>query len=104
MSVDEQSVAEVRAFNRVWTRAIGVLQAGLLDTSYSLTEARLLFELGQADSTDLVDLRRRLELDAGYISRLLARFKEDGLVRAVTSPADGRRQVMSLTSRGREVF
>jgi DNA-binding MarR family transcriptional regulator/GNAT superfamily N-acetyltransferase len=94
----------VRRFNRFWTARIGVLQAGLLETPYSLTEARVIFELAQSDTTDLVDLRRRLGLDAGYLSRILGRFKSDGLVETVTSPEDGRRLVVSLTEQGREVF
>lgn len=96
--------AALRRFNRFWTAKIGVLQAGLLDTSYSLTEARVIFELAQSEATDLVDLRRRLELDAGYLSRIIARFRADGLVDTRASPEDGRRQVVSLTPKGREVF
>lgn len=96
--------AALRRFNRFWTAKIGVLQAGLLDTPYSLTEARVIFELAQSDATELADLRRRLELDAGYLSRIIARFRADGLVDTRASPEDGRRQVVSLTSKGREVF
>jgi DNA-binding MarR family transcriptional regulator/GNAT superfamily N-acetyltransferase len=97
-------VGTVRAFNRFWTRQIGVLQAGLLDTPYSLTEARVLFELAQAKRTDLADLRRALGLDAGYLTRIVARLKGDGLATAERSPDDGRRQVIRLTRQGREVF
>jgi DNA-binding MarR family transcriptional regulator/GNAT superfamily N-acetyltransferase len=94
----------LRRFNRFWTAKIGVLQAGLLDTPYSLTEARVIFELAQSDATDLADLRRRLELDAGYLSRILARFRTDAVVDTRVSSEDGRRQVVSLTPKGREVF
>ncbi len=96
--------AALRRFNRFWTAKIGVLQAGLLDTPYSLTEARVIFELAQSDATNLADLRRRLELDAGYLSRIVARFRADGLVDTRASSEDGRRQVVSLTPKGREVF
>jgi DNA-binding MarR family transcriptional regulator/GNAT superfamily N-acetyltransferase len=97
-------VTAVRAFNRFWTQQIGVLQAGLLDTPYSLTEARVLFELAQAERTDQADLRRELGLDAGYLTRIVARLKGDGLVTAERSTGDGRRQVIRLTTQGREVF
>jgi DNA-binding MarR family transcriptional regulator/GNAT superfamily N-acetyltransferase len=94
----------VRAFNRFWTEQLGLLDAGLVDTPYSLTEARLLFELAQAPRTDVLDLRRRLRLDSGHLSRLLSRFRADGLILTEASPEDGRRQVAALTARGREVF
>src|SRR5262245_12620433 len=94
----------VRAFNRFWTERIGLLDAGLVETPYSLTEARLLFELAQAPSTDVADLRRRLRLDSGHLSRLLARLRADGLVATRASARDGRRQVATLTGSGRKVF
>src|SRR3954468_9808022 len=69
-------IAAIRAFNRFYTSRIGVLRDGLLATEHALPEARVLFELGQApDGTDVADLRRTLELDAGYLSRLLARME-----------------------------
>jgi len=102
--VMEERERALRRFNRFWTAKIGVLQAGLLDTPYSLTEARVIFELAQSDATDLADLRRRLELDAGYLSRILARFRTDAVVDTRVSSEDGRRQVVSLTPKGREVF
>src|SRR5947209_9823674 len=73
-SIDER-VAAVRAFNRFYTNVIGVLSEGLLHTSYSLTEARVVFELSQRESTEVADLRRTLDIDAGYLSRMLARFE-----------------------------
>jgi DNA-binding MarR family transcriptional regulator/N-acetylglutamate synthase-like GNAT family acetyltransferase len=97
-------VAAVRAFNRFWTRQIGVLRAGLLDTSWSLTEARVLFELAQRPATDLADLRRTLDLDAGYLTRIVARLRDAGLLTAERSPSDGRRQVLRLTERGLAEF
>lgn len=97
-------VQAVRSFNRSWTRQIGVLQAGLLDTPYSLTEARVIFELAQADTTDLADLRARLGLDAGYLSRIMGRLRSDRVVRTGPSASDARRQVVALTARGRRVF
>ena len=97
-------VHAVRAFNRFWTQQIGLLQAGLVDTPWSLTEARVLFELAQQDATDLADLRRTLQLDAGYLTRIVGRLKDARLVTAERSPNDGRRQVIRLTEEGRAEF
>jgi DNA-binding MarR family transcriptional regulator/GNAT superfamily N-acetyltransferase len=97
-------VAAVRAFNRFYTGLIGVLGEGVVDSPYSLTEARVLFELAQAEVTEVVDLRMRLHLDAGYLSRIVARFEGDGLVSRARSPEDGRRVVLRLTGEGRAVF
>lgn len=97
-------VAAVRAFNRFYTNAIGVLREGLLRTPYSLTEARVVFELGQQDVTEVADLRRTLDIDAGYLSRILTRFETDGLATRERSRADGRRQTIRLTDLGRAAF
>jgi DNA-binding MarR family transcriptional regulator len=91
----------VRRFNRCYTKILGMLAEGLVETPYSLTEARVLFELNQQDNTEVTELRRELDLDAGYLSRLLARFETDGLVTRGRSATDGRRQVIDLTETGR---
>jgi DNA-binding MarR family transcriptional regulator/N-acetylglutamate synthase-like GNAT family acetyltransferase len=100
----EQDVAALRAFSRFYTRVLGVLDDGLLDTPYSLTEARVLYELAQRDGTETVELRRAVGIDAGYLSRLLSRFSADGLITRERSPDDGRRQVIRLTASGRTAF
>ena len=100
----EQRIAELRAFNRFYTNLIGVLRQGYLRTPYTLTESRLIFELAQADQLDVADLRRSLDIDAGYLSRILKRFEADGIVERARSAVDRRRQVIRLTSRGRQVF
>ena len=79
-------------------------QRHLLSTPYSLTEARVLFELGQRDETEVAELRRAIGLDAGYLSRLLGRFEDGGLVRRERSTSDARRQLIRLTSKGRDTF
>ena len=101
MSVaSEDRVAAVRAFNRFYTGRIGVLGEGLLRTPHSLTEARVLYELGQREAIDVADLRRELAIDAGYLSRLLARLQERGLLVRERSASDGRRQRVRLTEEG----
>ena len=99
-----ERVAAVRSFSRYFTRVIGVLDEGLLDSPYSLTEARVIFELAQTDVAEVVTLRRTLGLDPGYLSRILARFEADGLAVRERSGVDGRRQTVRLTVAGRDVY
>jgi len=98
------TLAAVRAFSRFYTRTLGVLEDGFLHSPYSLTEVRVLFELGQRESIDAVELRRMLGLDAGYLSRLLARFGADGLLTRERSTVDARRQVIRLTASGTTAY
>jgi DNA-binding MarR family transcriptional regulator/GNAT superfamily N-acetyltransferase len=102
--MSDARVQAVRRFNRYYTRVLGVLDEGLNQTPYSLTEARVLFELSQHDSVEVTALRTDLGLDAGYLSRLLARFEKDGLVSRGRSETDGRRQLVGLTDAGRQVM
>ncbi|NUT52284.1 MAG: MarR family transcriptional regulator [Saccharothrix sp.] len=97
------TVADVRAFNRFYTGVIGVLDRGYLASPYSVTEARVLFELA-AGPCEVPDLRTALNLDAGYLSRILTRFDRDGLVTRAPSGRDPRRHVVTLTPRGRSEF
>lgn len=96
--------AEVRAFNRFYTRVIGVLDGGHLGTRFSLVEARLLYELAGTAESGVSDLRQRLDLDAGYLSRILGRLEGDGLVRREQHPGDARRQLVILTGAGQTAF
>jgi DNA-binding MarR family transcriptional regulator/GNAT superfamily N-acetyltransferase len=96
-----ESIAAVRAFNRFYTRWVGALDEGLLRTRHSLPEARVLFELGRRDQTEVSELRRMLELDAGYLSRLLGALEAQGLVARERAASDGRRQLARLTKAGR---
>jgi DNA-binding MarR family transcriptional regulator/GNAT superfamily N-acetyltransferase len=97
-------VAAVRAFNRFYTRLLGLLEEGLLHSPYTLTEVRVLFELSSRGSTEVADLRRALDLDAGYLSRMLARLDAEGLVSRQRSADDARRQTVALTEQGRRTF
>jgi DNA-binding MarR family transcriptional regulator/GNAT superfamily N-acetyltransferase len=104
LTADNAAVAAVRRFNRFYTNMIGLLRGKYLDTPYSLTEARLLFELAQRDTSEVADLRRTVDIDAGYLSRILARFEADGLITRQRSAADARRQVIRLTGTGRSAI
>src|SRR3954471_1505408 len=99
-----EDVAAIRAFNRFYTARVGALRDGLLATAHPLPEARVLYELGQRGTTDAGDLRRALELDAGYLSRLLGRLEDQGLVARERSAADARRQLVTLTTNGRAAY
>jgi len=100
----DASIAAVRAFNRFYTRRIGVLDEGLAQTEFSLTEARLLWELAHSPQLSATELGRELQLDAGYLSRLLRSLRERGLIKARAHPADGRQSLLSLTAAGRRAF
>ena len=102
---DPARIEAVRRFNRFYTRRIGVLDDGLLDSPFSLAEARLLWELAQADARLTASrLARELDLDPGYLSRLLRRLKDRGLVRAGRSKEDARVQWLSLSPAGQRAF
>jgi DNA-binding MarR family transcriptional regulator/GNAT superfamily N-acetyltransferase len=94
-------VAQVRAFNRFYTNVIGVLHGLYLDSPYTLTEGRLLFEIARHGSVVVSDLRRTLDIDAGYLSRVLTRFEAESLVTRHRSAGDARRQEIRITDTGR---
>lgn len=100
----EERVSAVRRFNRFYTRRIGVLREGLLHSPYSLTEARIIFELANRDSFTASELGAELGLDAGYMSRILAGLEQQGLIEKVRSESDGRQRLISLTEEGRKAF
>ncbi|MDP2295823.1 MAG: helix-turn-helix domain-containing GNAT family N-acetyltransferase [Pseudolabrys sp.] len=103
-SADIDRIAAVRRFNRFYTRQIGVLRKNFLDSPYSLGEMRVLYELAQGDDKTASDIGRNLDLDAGYLSRVLRDFEKKGLVKRTTSKVDARQSHLSLTAQGRKVF
>ena len=94
----------VRSFNRFYTKQIGVLEEGLLRSAFSLTEARLLYELDQRGETTATALVEALEINPGYASRLLGRLQRKGLLRRRPSATDGRLSLLSLTAKGARDF
>src|SRR6266568_170185 len=100
----EQRISAVREFNRFYTRQIGVLQEGLYNSKFSLTEVRVLYELAHQEKLTASELSLSLGLDAGYLSRMLSGFRRRGLVAKEKSSVDGRQSFLRLTNRGREVF
>jgi DNA-binding MarR family transcriptional regulator/N-acetylglutamate synthase-like GNAT family acetyltransferase len=100
----EERISAVRQFNRFITQKIGVLGDGYLHTPYSLAQARILYELGHGQALTATWLCRELSLSAGYLSRILEGFKNQGLVEKIRSEADGRQHILHLTPLGKEAF
>jgi len=105
---DEQRIGAVRRFNRFYTRQIGVLRRNYLDSPYSLGEMRVLYELAQTGklggARTASDIGRALDLDAGYLSRVLRNFEKRGLISRKTSRQDARQSHLALTARGARLF
>lgn len=96
----EPRVAALRRFNRFWTARIGVLREGLWGSPYSLTETRVLYEIAHRDGVTASVLARELELDSGYVSRMVGGFEKAKLVLREADPADGRKSVLRLSEQG----
>ena len=106
MSLSERDhrIDAIRRFNRFYTKRIGVLREGLLDSGFSLAEARLLYEIAHHQCPTAAHLGKELDLDAGYLSRMLRGFEKRGLLRRTPSESDRRQYLLSLTAAGREAF
>jgi DNA-binding MarR family transcriptional regulator/N-acetylglutamate synthase-like GNAT family acetyltransferase len=100
----ERRIEVVRRFNRLYTRRIGVLHEGYLDSPFSLTEVRVLYELAHREKATASELGKELGLDAGYLSRILRGFRQRGLIADKPSEADGRQRLLWLTEQGQAVF
>ena len=102
---DKKSVTDaVRRFNRFYTRKIGVLEQHLLESHFTLTEARVLFELAHRDEALAKDIGIELGLDPGYLSRIVQAFMKKGLVARKTVPSDRRQFKLALTAKGKQAF
>ncbi len=99
-----QSIHAVRSFNRFYTRQIGVLRDGLLKSPFSLAEVRVLYEIAHRRQPTASDVYKHLDLDPGYLSRILSRLGKRGLIRKTVSQSDGRQSLLELTARGLKTF
>ena len=97
-------IAAVRAFNRFYTSKLGVLGQQLLKSPFSLSEARVLYEIANRDSPSAKEIGIELGLDPGYLSRIVQKFDEDGLIIRKPLPADRRQYQLGLTAKGRQAF
>jgi DNA-binding MarR family transcriptional regulator/N-acetylglutamate synthase-like GNAT family acetyltransferase len=99
-----QRIESVRHFNRFYTRQIGILTEAYLKSPFSLSEARVIYELAHHEQTTATEICNELGLDAGYLSRILRAFEKRGLVDRQSSEADGRKSILRLTEQGQEAF
>ena len=97
-------IAAIRAFNRFYTRKLGVLDQHLGQSPFSLSEARVLYELAHRDDLAAKEIGVELGLDPGYLSRIVQNFDEKGLITRKPLPSDRRQYQLSLTAKGRQVF
>lgn len=100
----QNQIAAVRAFNRFYTRKLGVLDQQLLQSPFSLSEARVLYELANGPACSAKEIGLTLGLDPGYLSRIVQAFDEKGLVSRTPLASDRRQQQLSLTAKGRHAF
>src|SRR3954465_15554974 len=97
----DDQIAAVRAFNRFYTSKLGVLDQHLLKSPFSLSEARVLYELAHRQDLAAKEIGIELGLDPGYLSRIVQKFDEDGLLTRKPLPSDRRQYLLSLTAKGR---
>lgn len=97
-------VAKIRTFNRFYTNIIGLVNQTILESPYSLAEARILAEIDKATTCTASDLTEILQIDPGYLSRILRRFKKEALIKTSKSLTDGRSQILVITEKGRETY
>ncbi len=97
-------IEAIRRFNRFYTKQIGVVTSQYLKTPFSLTEARVVYELAHHEPTTAAAISSELDMDAGYLSRMLRTFEKQGLLEKNTSPTDGRQSELRLTGKGLEAF
>jgi DNA-binding MarR family transcriptional regulator/GNAT superfamily N-acetyltransferase len=100
----DRHIAAARRFNRFYTRQIGVLRKNFLDSPYSLGEARVIYEIAKDGSPTASEIGRTLDLDAGYLSRVLRNFEKRGLLERKVSKTDARQSHLALSPRGRKAF
>jgi DNA-binding MarR family transcriptional regulator/GNAT superfamily N-acetyltransferase len=97
-------IAAFRRFNRMYTRFLGTLNERFLDSPYTLPEGRVLYELAKRTAPNASEIAAELGMDPGYLSRMLAKFERDGLLRRKTSEQDGRSAQLLLTASGKAAF
>ncbi|WNC12639.1 MarR family transcriptional regulator [Brevibacillus brevis] len=104
MPLDEKIIADIRRFNRFYTKMLGILDKHVLDTGYSLTEARVILEIGFMEPCIANQLVDKLGMDRSYMSRIIAKLQRDGLIGKEQSPLDNRMSLIRLTPKGIALF
>jgi len=99
-----QAVAAIREFNRFYTNVIGVVNRNILESDYSLSEVRVMYEINHTKNCTAKNIKNTLQIDEGYLSRIIDKFVKQKLVKKVQSPEDGRVHTLSLTDKGKKLF
>lgn len=102
--MDKEIIYDIRQFNRFYTKVLGLFNNQILDTDYSLTEARILFEISERNECIANNLVQELNIDRSYMSRILRKFEREGLIEKKNSPIDSRKNILLLTRKGEELL
>lgn len=104
MAQNREHIEKIRGFNRFYTNIIGLLDQHFLDTPFSLTEGRVLYEISQMEECSAKKIRENIDIDEGYLSRIIDKFIKKGLITKSPSPTDRRLHIILLTKKGQEEF
>lgn len=104
MDQNQELVDKIRNFNRFYTNIIGLLDQHFLDSPFSLTEGRVLYEICNTEECSAKKIRENTVIDEGYLSRILDNFSKRGLIKKTPSSADGRLRIIVPTEKGRREF
>ena len=104
MAPTQEFIDNIRSFNRFYTNIIGLLDQHFLDTPFSLTEGRVLYEIRHIEECSAKKIRENILIDEGYLSRIIDRFMEKGLITKTPSPNDRRLHIIVLTKKGQAEF
>jgi DNA-binding MarR family transcriptional regulator len=104
MSRNQERIERIRAFNRFYTNIIGLLDQHFLDSPFSLTEGRVLYEISHTENCSAKKIREKISIDEGYLSRILNTFRKKGLITKTPSLEDKRLHIIQLTEKGRKEF
>src|SRR5262245_30324179 len=100
----QELIDKIRSFNRFYTNIIGLLDRQFLDTPYSLTEGRVIYEIADTELCTAKKIRANIDIDEGYLSRIIDKFIKQGVVRKTPAPADRRLHILELTEKGKREF
>lgn len=104
MHLEDNIITDIRKFNRFYTKLLNLLDNHVLNTDYSFTEARIILEIGFMEQCIANNLVEKLDIDRSYMSRIIAKLGRDGIIRKKASTADSRTSLISLTSKGIDLF
>lgn len=104
MSRNQEQIEKIRSFNRFYTNVIGLLDQHFLDTPFSLTEGRVLYEISHMEECSAKKIRQKIAIDEGYLSRIIDKFIKRGIIRKTPFRGDMRLHIIHLTQKGEEEF